>query len=61
MRTVIIAFGVLGDPEAAWQDPRRTRAMFTVNTTAAASIGALVAEALRAQRRGEARRDASSP
>ncbi|CEI31993.1 SDR family NAD(P)-dependent oxidoreductase [Propionibacterium freudenreichii] len=52
VRTVIIAFGALGDPEAAWQDPRRTRAMFTVNTTAAASIGALVAEALRAQRRG---------
>lgn len=45
--TVIIAFGLLGDQEQAWTDAAATRAMFTVNTTAAASIGALVAAELR--------------
>ena len=46
---VIIAFGVLGDQERAWQDADAAVNVFTVNTTAAVSIGALVAQRLRGQ------------
>jgi decaprenylphospho-beta-D-erythro-pentofuranosid-2-ulose 2-reductase len=49
---VVIAFGVLGDAEAAWQDPAVARSLATVNYTAPVAIGVAVADRLRRQGRG---------
>lgn len=48
----IIAFGVLGDAERAWQDPEVAAALATVNYTAPVTVGVEVAGRLRAQGRG---------
>lgn len=56
VETVIVAFGILPDPELAWTQAKTTRTTFTINTTAAASIGSLVAASLRAQRRADGSR-----
>ncbi len=47
--TVVVAFGVLGDPEQAWTDAEIARNVLTINATAAVSIGVLVAAELRSQ------------
>ena len=49
---VVVAFGVLGDQEAAWQDVDAAVAMAEVNYTAAVSVGVLVADRLRRQGHG---------
>jgi decaprenylphospho-beta-D-erythro-pentofuranosid-2-ulose 2-reductase len=49
---VVIAFGVLGDAEAAWQDPAALRSLATVNYTAPITVGVRVAERLRRQGHG---------
>lgn len=46
---VVVAFGVLGDRERAWQDAGAAATVFTVNATAAASVGVLAAQRLREQ------------
>jgi decaprenylphospho-beta-D-erythro-pentofuranosid-2-ulose 2-reductase len=48
----VIAFGVLGDAEAAWQDAAAMRSLATVNYTAPATVGIQVANRLRQQGRG---------
>jgi decaprenylphospho-beta-D-erythro-pentofuranosid-2-ulose 2-reductase len=48
----VVAFGVLGDAERAWQDPRAAAELFTTNTTAPVAMGVDVAARLRAQGRG---------
>jgi decaprenylphospho-beta-D-erythro-pentofuranosid-2-ulose 2-reductase len=48
----VIAFGVLGDAEAAWQDPAVLRSLATVNYTAPVTVGVEVAERMRRQGRG---------
>jgi len=48
----VIAFGVLGHPEAAWQDPAVARSLATVNYTAPVTVGVEVAGRLRGQGRG---------
>jgi decaprenylphospho-beta-D-erythro-pentofuranosid-2-ulose 2-reductase len=48
----VVAFGVLGDQEAAWQDVDAAVAMVEVNYTAAVSTGVLLAARLRAQGHG---------
>lgn len=48
----VIAFGVLGDAEAAWQDPAVARSLATVNYTAPVAVGVEVADRLRRQGRG---------
>lgn len=53
---VVLAFGVLGDQERAWQDAGAAVTVFTVNATAAVSIGVLVAQRLRGQARATGRR-----
>ena len=49
---VIVAFGVLGDQERAWQDVDLALELVQVNYTAAVMCGVLVAERLRAQGHG---------
>lgn len=53
---VVMALGVLGDPEQAWTDQYTAVQMFGVNTTAPVSLGVLVAARLRAQARQSGRR-----
>ena len=48
----VVAFGVLGDQEAAWQDVDAAVAMAEVNYTAAVSTGVLLAARMRAQGQG---------
>lgn len=48
----VVAFGVLGDQEAAWQDLDAALEMVRVNYVAAVSVGVLLAERLRAQGHG---------
>ncbi len=49
---VIVAVGVLGDQERAWQDQAAAVRLLQVNATAAVSTGVLVAERLRQQGHG---------
>lgn len=49
---VIVAFGVLGDQERAWQDLDAALELAEVNYTAAVGCGVLVAQRLRAQGHG---------
>jgi len=48
----VVAFGVLGDQERAWQDVTAAVALLQVNCTAAVSTGVLLAERLRRQGHG---------
>jgi decaprenylphospho-beta-D-erythro-pentofuranosid-2-ulose 2-reductase len=48
----VLAFGVLGDAERAWQEPAVAASLVTVNTTAPIALGVDVAGRLRAQGRG---------
>jgi len=48
----IIAFGVLGDAERAWQEPDVAAALATVNYTAPVTVGVEVAGRMRQQGRG---------
>jgi decaprenylphospho-beta-D-erythro-pentofuranosid-2-ulose 2-reductase len=48
----VIAFGLLGDAEQAWQDHARAVELARVNYTAAVSVGVLLAERLREQGHG---------
>jgi decaprenylphospho-beta-D-erythro-pentofuranosid-2-ulose 2-reductase len=48
----VIAFGVLGDAERAWQEPEVTASLATVNYTAPVTVGVEVAGRLRQQGRG---------
>lgn len=48
----VLAFGVLGDAERAWQEPDAAASLVTVNTTAPVVMGVDVAARLRAQGRG---------
>lgn len=47
----IVAFGLLGDQELAWQDQERAVELAQVNFTGAVSVGVLIADAMRHQRR----------
>lgn len=49
---VVIAFGVLGDNERAWQEPGVARSLATVNYVAPVVVGVDVADRLRRQGRG---------
>ena len=49
---VVVAVGVLGDQELAWQDPAAAVRLLQVNATAAVSTGVLVAQRLRQQGHG---------
>lgn len=49
---VVVAVGVLGDQERAWQDAAAAVRLLQVNATAAVSTGVLVAERLRRQGSG---------
>ncbi len=49
---VVVAVGLLGDQEQAWQDPAAAVRLLQVNATAAVSTGVLVAERLRTQGHG---------
>ena len=48
----IVAFGVLGDAERAWQEPDVAAALATVNFTAPVTVGVEVAGRMRRQGRG---------
>lgn len=48
----VVAFGVLGDQEEAWRDHAAAVRLMTVNTTAAVSVGVLLARRLEAQGHG---------
>jgi decaprenylphospho-beta-D-erythro-pentofuranosid-2-ulose 2-reductase len=48
----VVAFGVLGDAEAAWQDVDTAVALATVNYTAAVSVGVALAGQFRTQGHG---------
>jgi len=48
----VVAFGVLGDQEHAWQDVDEALSMAEVNYTAAVSCGVLLAQRLRTQGHG---------
>lgn len=48
----VVAFGVLGDQEAAWTDAEAARHMATVNYTAAVSVGVALGERVRRQGHG---------
>lgn len=50
---VLVAAGILGDQETAWQDPRAALALTTVNTTGAILAGVLAAQRLRSQGHGD--------
>lgn len=49
----VVAFGVLGDAEQAWQDHRAAVQLATVNYTAAVSVGVPLADRLRKQGHGK--------
>jgi len=49
---VMVAFGLLGDQEQAWQDVDAALALVQVNYTAALACGVLVGERMRAQGHG---------
>jgi decaprenylphospho-beta-D-erythro-pentofuranosid-2-ulose 2-reductase len=49
---VMVAFGLLGDQQRAWQDVDAALELVQVNYTAAVACGVLVAERLRAQGHG---------
>jgi decaprenylphospho-beta-D-erythro-pentofuranosid-2-ulose 2-reductase len=49
---VVVAVGLLGDQERAWQDPAAAVRLLQVNATAAVSTGVLVADRLRLQGSG---------
>jgi decaprenylphospho-beta-D-erythro-pentofuranosid-2-ulose 2-reductase len=48
----IVAFGLLGDPEEAWQNHDKAVELATVNYTGAVSVGVALAERLRRQGHG---------
>src|ERR1700754_1454992 len=48
----VVAFGLLGDAEQAWQDHARGGELAQVNYTAAVSVGVALAERLRRQGHG---------
>lgn len=48
----LVAFGVLGDPEKAWQDHDTAMRVVAVNFAAAVSVGVLMADVLRSQGHG---------
>ncbi|MFI7674952.1 decaprenylphospho-beta-D-erythro-pentofuranosid-2-ulose 2-reductase [Actinophytocola sp. NPDC049390] len=48
----VVAFGLLGDAEQAWQDHARAIELAQVNYTAPVSVGVLLAERLRGQGHG---------
>jgi decaprenylphospho-beta-D-erythro-pentofuranosid-2-ulose 2-reductase len=48
----IVAFGLLGDPERAWQDASRAVELAQVNYVAAVSVGVRLGSAMRRQGRG---------
>jgi decaprenylphospho-beta-D-erythro-pentofuranosid-2-ulose 2-reductase len=48
----VVAFGLLGDPEAAWTDLDAAVELATVNYTAAVSVGVALAERMREQSHG---------
>jgi decaprenylphospho-beta-D-erythro-pentofuranosid-2-ulose 2-reductase len=48
----VVAFGLLGDPEAAWTDVPAAVELATVNYTAAVSVGVALGERLKAQGHG---------
>lgn len=50
---VVVAFGILGDAEAAWTDPDATWEMAEINYTAPVHLGALLAERFRGQGYGQ--------
>jgi decaprenylphospho-beta-D-erythro-pentofuranosid-2-ulose 2-reductase len=50
---VVMAFGILGDAEAAWTDPDAALQMAEINYTAPVHLGALVAERFRGQGFGQ--------
>ncbi|GAA3036374.1 decaprenylphospho-beta-D-erythro-pentofuranosid-2 -ulose 2-reductase [Gordonia defluvii] len=49
----IVAFGIQGDDEQAWQDQRLAVLEAQINYTAAVSVGVLVGEKMRAQGHGQ--------
>lgn len=49
----VVAFGLLGDPEQAWQDHTTAVRLATVNYTAAVSVGVPLAARLRVQGHGK--------
>ncbi|MCW2812094.1 MAG: putative oxidoreductase [Friedmanniella sp.] len=48
----VLAFGLLGDPEQAWQDPETALELAEVNFAAPVHLGVLLANKLRAQAHG---------
>jgi decaprenylphospho-beta-D-erythro-pentofuranosid-2-ulose 2-reductase len=48
----VIAFGLLGDPERAWQDPELALELAEVNYTAPVHLGVLLGQRMRAQAHG---------
>ncbi|TVT35667.1 decaprenylphospho-beta-D-erythro-pentofuranosid-2-ulose 2-reductase [Amycolatopsis rhizosphaerae] len=48
----VVAFGLLGDPEQAWQDHATAVELATVNYAAAVSVGVLLADRLKKQAHG---------
>lgn len=48
----VIAFGLLGDPERAWQDPELALELAEVNYTAPVHLGVLMGQRMRAQAHG---------
>lgn len=48
----LVAFGVLGDPEAAWQDHRAALELAETNYLGAVSVGVLLADQMRARGHG---------
>ncbi len=48
----VVAFGVLGDPEAAWQDHATAVELAEVNYVGAVSVGVLLAQRMREQGHG---------
>ena len=50
---VVVAFGILGDAEAAWTDPDAALQMAEINYTAPVHLGALLAERFRGQGYGQ--------
>ncbi|MFW6598701.1 decaprenylphospho-beta-D-erythro-pentofuranosid-2-ulose 2-reductase [Propionibacteriaceae bacterium Y2011] len=48
----VVAFGLLGDAEQAWQDPELALELAQVNYTAPVHVGVLLAEQMKAQRHG---------
>lgn len=49
----VVAFGLLGDPEQAWQDHKTAVELAHVNYTASVSVGVLLAEHIKRQGHGK--------